>query len=379
MPRGEVPIDGDCAPGFEPVREAFLGNFAAGDLGASCAVTVGGRLVVDLWGGYRDPARRTLWERGTIVNVWSTTKMLAALCIAMLHERGVVSIDSPVAEYWPEFAENGKAEVLVRHVLAHTAGLPVFDDPPDEIEVFGWEECCRRLAGQAPRWQPGRGSGYHAETQGWLLGEIVRRADGRTLGTFFREEVAEPLGLDLHIGLDDRHFPRVADMCTLHAEASDPAGPEPRERRPASGTRSATLVNTAAWRRAEFPAANAHGNARSIALAMVPLANGGRAGDRRLLSAATIERAFEVQADGVDRVIGRRLKLGIGFGLHCESTPVGVNDRTLWWAGWGGSMCVVDVENRLTVAYAMNRMLADDHLRAASVILAAHAARAAEQ
>jgi CubicO group peptidase (beta-lactamase class C family) len=368
-------IAGTCDPGFEDVRQAFSKNFAKGDLGASCAVTVAGELVVDLWGGHRDLARQLPWERDTIVNVWSTTKMVAALCVLMLHDRGALSVDAPLADYWPEFAASGKDGVLVRHVLGHTAGLPVFDEPVDDLVVFDPEECCRRLAAQAPRWTPGEGSGYHAETQGWLLGELVRRVDGRTLGGFFREEVAQPLALDLHVGLDDREFDRVADVATLHARTNRPPDPGLAALEQPSGLRSAGLVNTSAWRRAEFPASNGHGNARSVALAMAPLANGGRLGDRQLLSPATIERAFEVQADGIDRVTGRHFKLGMGFGLHGEHTPLGVNDRTLWWAGWGGSMCVIDVQNQLTVCYAMNRMLADDDLRAPLLIFAAHAAR----
>ena len=291
-------IDGTCAPGFEAVRDAFTRNLAEGDLGASCAVTVAGELVVDLWGGHRDLARRLPWERDTIVNVWSTTKMATALCVLMLHDRGALSVDAAMADYWPEFAANGKRDVLVRHVLGHTAGLPVFDESVDDLTLFDWGECCRRLAAQSPRWTPGDGSGYHAETQGFLLGELVRRVDGRTLGTFFREEVAQPLGLDLHIGLDDREFSRVADVATLHAGATTPADPDLRANERPSGPRSAALVNTTAWRRAEFPASNAHGNARSVALAMAPLANGGEAGGHRLLSPATIERIFEVQAAG---------------------------------------------------------------------------------
>jgi len=369
-------IHGTCARGFEGVREGFALNFADGDLGASCAVTVDGELVVDLWGGHRDLARRVPWERETIVNLWSTTKMATALCVLMLHDRGKISIDAPVADYWPEFAAKGKEGVLVRHVLGHTAGLPVFDDLPDDLAMFDWADCCRRLADQALRWTPGDGSGYHSETQGWLLGELVRRADGRTLGTFFREEVAGPLGIDLHIGLPDSEHARAADVATLHAAAIEPTDPELKAREQPSGARSAGMVNTSAWRRAEFPASNGHGNARSIARAMAPLANGGRLGECRLLSPETIERTFEVQADGVDRMTGRHFKLGIGYGLHCQTTPLGANDRTLWWAGWGGSMCVVDVENRLTVSYAMNRMLGEGDTRAARVIFAAHEARA---
>jgi CubicO group peptidase (beta-lactamase class C family) len=377
MASPENGIDGSCDPGFAAVREAFARNFSRGDLGASCAVTVEGELVVDLWGGHRDLARRLPWERDTLVNIWSTTKMPSALCVLMLHDRGELSVDAPIADYWPEFAANGKADVLVRHVLGHTAGLPVFDDPVDDLALFDEPECCRRLAAQPPRWTPGDGSGYHAETQGWLLGELVRRVDGRSLGTFFRDEVARPLDLDLHIGLDDGEFHRVADVATLHARGNQPPDPTLGALHQSSSTRSAGLVNTGAWRRAEFPASNGHGNARSVALAMAALANGGRAGDCHLLSPATIERTFEVQADGIDRVTGFHFRLGMGFGLNGPQTPLGVNDRTLWWAGWGGSMCVVDVENRLTVAYAMNRMLGEGDLRAAGVIFAAHAANAA--
>ena len=369
-------IDGTCAAGFAAVRDSFARNFAEGDLGASCAVTVEGELVVDLWGGHRDVARRVAWERDTIVNMWSTTKMVTALCVLMLHDRGALCVDAPLADYWPEFVANGKEGVLVRHVLGHTAGLPVFDEPVDDLAMFDWAGCCRRLAAQSPRWTPGDGSGYHSETQGWLLGELVRRVDGRSLGTFFRDEVAQPLGVDLYVGLPDSEHPRAADVATLHAVANEPLDPELRTREQPSGTRSAALVNTSAWRRAEFPASNGHGNARSIALAMAPLANEGQLGGHRLLSPATIERAFEVQADGLDRMTGRQFKLGMGYGLHSPHTPLGVNDRTLWWAGWGGSMCVVDVENRLTVSYVMNRMLGEGDTRAVRVIFAAHEARA---
>jgi len=168
-------------------------------------------------------------------------------------------------------------------------------------------------------------------------------------------------------------------VATLHARTNEPPDPELRALERQSGIRSAALVNTTAWRRAEFPASNGHGNARSIALAMAPLANGGWARGHRLLSPATIDRAFEVQAEGLDRTIGRHFKLGMGYGLQSEHTSLGVNDRTLWWAGWGGSMCVVDVENRLTVSYVMNRMLGDGDLRAPRVIFAAHAAHAARR
>ena len=371
-----VNVSGSCASGYEGVRDALVENLVSADIGASCAVTVNDELVVDLWGGHADIAATRPWREDTIVNVWSTTKMMAALCVLVLHDRGALSIDEPVADHWPEFAANGKAGVLVRHVLAHTAGIPVFDDHIDDRAVFDRPACVERLASQPPRWTPGDGSGYHAETQGWLLGEIVARVDGRSLGRFFADEVAGPLGVDFHIGVDDSDFTRVADVATADAQREASPDPELSALALASSARSAALVNTASWRRAEFPASNGHGNARSVASAMAVLANSGTSKGVQLLRPETIDRIFEIQADGVDRMLGRHMRFGVGYGLNSEHTPLGVNDRTLWWAGWGGSMCVVDLENRLTVAYVMNRMLGEGDLRAARVVFAAHRARA---
>ncbi|SVC93737.1 uncharacterized protein METZ01_LOCUS346591, partial [marine metagenome] len=211
-------IQGTCDPGYEAVGDAFEKNFDLGDLGATCAVVVDGETVVDLWGGTADIDGDRTWERDTIVNVWSTTKTMTALCVLMLHDRGVLDVDQPVADVWPEFAENGKEAVLVRHILSHSAGLPGFDAPIDEDQLFDWDYACARLASQAPWWEPGTKSGYHSVTQGWLLGEVLRRVDGRTMGTFFAEEVAGPIGADFHIGLADEHFSRVAELDTTGVE-----------------------------------------------------------------------------------------------------------------------------------------------------------------
>ncbi len=188
--------NGTCKPAFEAVRAAFAANFDAGlELGASVAVTVDGESVVDLWAGLATPGGR-LWTEDTIVNVYSSTKTMASLCVLMLADRGKLDLDAPVATYWPEFAQNGKAGVLVSHVMAHSAGLPGFDPPLQVADLYDWKKCCDNLATQAPWWEPGTAVGYHAITQGYLQGELVRRVDGRTLGTFFREEVAARLGAD---------------------------------------------------------------------------------------------------------------------------------------------------------------------------------------
>lgn len=372
-------IHGHHEPGFAPVRDAFAENFADGDLGASCVVIHGDETVVDLWGGHRDVAATLPWERDTIVNVWSTTKMMAALCVLVLHDRGVLSVDDPVASVWPEFAANGKAGVLVRHVLSHTAGVPGYDEPITEEQMYDTPFCVDRLAGQAPWWEPGTASGYHSSTQGVLLGEIVRRADGRSLGRFFRDEIAGPLGADFHIGTPDSAFDRIAEVRYDEIDTQVIPGDSIAARVSQGEPSHAAMVNTDRWRRFEQPASNGHGNARSVATVVSCLARGGLVGGHGVLSPSTIERCFDVQADGTDLVLGLPTKFGIGFGMPSEGMPMGVNDRTLFWAGWGGSMAVVDVENRVTVVYVMNRMQDGTvgGMRSARVIFAAHeAARA---
>ncbi|MEZ5247094.1 MAG: serine hydrolase domain-containing protein [Acidimicrobiales bacterium] len=369
-----VEIHGHVDPAFSAVHDGFAENFAQGDLGASCAVIHGDELVVDLWGGHRDVAATLPWERDTIVNVWSTTKMMAALCVLVLHDRGELSVDDPVADHWPEFAVEGKQGVRVRHVLSHTAGLAGYDPPITEEEMYDTVGCAARLARQAPWWPPGTASGYHSSTQGPLLGEIVRRVDGRSLGVFFREEIAGPLGADFHIGTPDSAFPRIAEVRTDEIDVSVAVGDSIAARQSQGEPSHASMVNTDRWRRFEQPASNGHGNARSVARIVSCLARGGVVDGHRVLSEATIERCFEVQADGIDLVLGIPVKFGIGFGMPSEGIPMGTNDRTLLWAGWGGSMAVVDVEHGLTAVYVMNRMQdgATGGIRSARVIFAAH-------
>jgi CubicO group peptidase (beta-lactamase class C family) len=205
-------VQGTCDPRFEAVREALAASLDGKDVGASAAVFVDGQPVADLWGGYIDADRTQPWQQDTIVNVWSTTKPMAALCVLILADRGEVDLDAPLARYWPEFAHAGKESVLVRHVLSHMAGLPTWDEPMTVDGLYDWTTATARLAAQPTRWEPGTAAGYHAVTQGYLLGELVRRVTGRGLGEFFAEEVAGPLGADFHIGLPERHDHRVAPV-----------------------------------------------------------------------------------------------------------------------------------------------------------------------
>jgi CubicO group peptidase (beta-lactamase class C family) len=371
--------NGTCNPAFEVVRDAFVANFdAGGELGASVAVTIDGEFVVDLWAGLAAPDGRP-WERDTIVNVYSSTKTMASLCVLMLADRGKLDLDAPVATYWPEFAQNGKRGVLVSHVMAHSAGLPGFDPPLEPADLYDWKKVCDNLAAQAPWWEPGTAVAYHAVTQGYLQGELVRRVDGRTLGTFFREEVAVPLGADFHIGLDAAHEARVAELVPPKEILSDSWTGEPGSifaRVVAGGPRlDATEPATPAWRAAEIPSANGHGNARSMARIHSVLACDGTLDGFRLLSEKTLARVLEQQNEGNDVALNIPARFGMGYGLPGELMPI-PSKRAFYWAGWGGSIALIDLDARMSVAYAMNRMFPEvlGDLRAAGIVFAAYAA-----
>ncbi len=352
-------IHGTYADAFQPVRDRFEQNFLDGlEDGACVAVTVDGAPVVDLWAGEAGPDGAP-WQRDTIANVWSSTKTMAAVCMLMLADRGLLDFDAPVADYWPEFAENGKEGVLVRHVMSHSAGLSGFDPPTRLEHLYDRRGVAASLARQAPWWEPGTASGYHAITQGQLQGEILERITGVSLGTFFRGEVAEPLGADFHIGLDAAHDGRVAELIP---PAPDPAMEEldPNSiaaRTMASCPLDATVTRTRAWRAAEIPAAGGTGNARSIARVHSALACGGSVDGVRLMSPETVERVREVQTDGVDLVLGKHVTFGLGFATYIEDAVAPPNPRHFRWGGWGGSMVVVDLDARVSIAYVMNRMM----------------------
>jgi CubicO group peptidase (beta-lactamase class C family) len=208
-----VDISGTCADKLGAVKDAFVANFVNnGDVGASVAVVMNNELVVDLWGGHQDAKRTTPWQRDTIINLFSTTKTMSCLALLVLASRGLVDVDAPVEKYWPEFGQNGKGNVLVRHLLSHTAGLPAWEKRIEATDLYDWDKVTGLLAEQATWWEPGRKSGYHALTQGNLVGEVVRRADGRTVGKFFADEIARPMGADRHIGVGAEHDARVASL-----------------------------------------------------------------------------------------------------------------------------------------------------------------------
>ena len=322
---------GYCADAFAAVHEAFQANFATGEeLGASACVVHDGAVVVDVWGGASAPSGEP-WQQDTIVNVYSTTKTMAAVCMLMLADRGLIEFDAPVARYWPEFEQNGKAGVLVRHVMSHSAGLAGFDSRVEIEQLYDWDDIYGRLARQAPWWEPGTASGYHAITQGYLQGEILRRVDGRSLGTFFCEEVATPLGVDFHIGLDARHDERVGEMVppatTLDQTPGDPDSVATRTFRSVALT--GREPQTRAWRAAEIPAAGGIGNARAVAHVHGALAAGGALDGVRLMAPETVAIAQQQQTNGKDLVLGVWMLFGLGFGLMNPRIPFTPSRRLL--------------------------------------------------
>ncbi|WP_328685947.1 beta-lactamase family protein [Streptomyces sp. NBC_01261] len=364
-------VKGLCEPRFAAIEESLAASLGKDDVGASVAVRLDGEPVVDLWGGYADADRTLDWERDTLTGVNSTTKNMTALCALVLADRGLLDLSAPVAAYWPEFAAAGKERLLVRHVLSHTAGLPDLSGPTAVEDLYDWRSVTAGLAAQAPEWEPGTVAGYHALTFGFLIGEIVRRVTGRSLGDFFAEEVAGPLGADFHIGLSAADDHRVAPLIAPPSETDEfaagaPLGPDGTRREHTGVTVRVRDANSVAWRRAQIPAVNGFGNARSVALVQSVLANRGSAGGVRLLSPRGCEPAWQEVFRGEDRVLRTPMSWTAGFGKF---------GNTFGWGGWGGSLVVSDPDARMTVAYVMNQMIDRDRQednRGMEIIMAAY-------
>ena len=346
---------------FAAAKEAFEANFANDEeLGASFCATVNGETVVDLWGGFADETKTRPWVSDTIVNVYSTTKTMTALTALLLADRGELDVSAPVARYWPEFAANGKSRITVAQLMSHSAGLSGWHPACSGEDFYDWDKVTSMLAAQAPLWEPGTASGYHIYTFGFLIGEVVRRITGKSLGTVFREEIAEPLGADFHIGLPASEDHRVADLVGFEVPASTAA-------LQLTDIQKITFIDTQtdvpstrtrAWRGAEIPSVNGHGNARSVAEIHALLANGGVAKGKRILSEAGSRKALEQQIAGPDLAMrGMQVRFGLGFGLPSPILALSLpHPRSLFWSGGGGSFILIDVDARTTFAYVMNRM-----------------------
>ena len=353
-PDEAFPVQGRCDPRFQGVREAFEANFRRGaEVGASVAITVGGAPVVDLWGGACDAARTRPWQADTITGVASTTKTATALCALLLADRGDLDLDAPVARYWPEFQARS---VLVRHCLGHTAGLPGWDEPLAFEDLGDWEKCTRLLAVQTPWWEPGTASGYHGLTQGYLVGEVVRRITGRSIGAFFAREIAAPLGVDFHIGLRAEHDARVAEGVPPAIPEAPLGGPDSIGARVFANPPLPRERTGETWfRRCEIPAANGFGNARAVARFNAVLACGGEVDGRRLLSGEGARRVLAQQSDGPDLVFLAPVRFCLGYARSLWGMAF-AGHEVCFWGGSGGSLIVVDFDARMTLAYVMNKL-----------------------
>ena len=371
----DVKIGGFTHDGFEGVRKAFEENFTNGsDIGASFCATRNGETVVDLWGGFADAARTRPWVKDTIVNVYSTTKTMTALTALLLADRGQLDFDAPVARYWPEFAANGKERIKVSHLMSHSAGLSGWKEKITKDDLYDWEKATSLLAAQAPFWEPGTAPGYHAMTQGYLVGEVIRRIDGRTVGAVFREEIAQPLGADFHIGLPASEDSRVAEL--IPPPPGEAVGDQPNMNELVRNMSmnpgiDVAETKTRAWRGAEIPAAGGTGNARSIAEVHAILANGGEAQGKRFMSEAGCRKALELQIEGRDLVMDVPARFGMGFGLAGGLIPL-PNPNSIFWGGYGGSLAIIDMDAKTSFGYAMNRMVGTTtgDLRAFSLAMA---------
>lgn len=357
----DAAIKGVVAPGFEGVRAAFAANFERpGDyqeLGAALCVYRDGHRVVDIWGGFADAGRTRPWTGDTLVNVWSTTKLATAVCVARCVDLGLVAYDQPVAEIWPAFAAGGKGAVTVAQCLSHQAGLPGFAAPTTVEDFYDWDLVCARLAAQAPVFEPGTANSYHAVTYGFLAGEIVRRASGRTLGTLFREEIAGPLGADFHIGLPDGQAPRVAELLAPKHPADTTAMdlPPPALMALSNPVLDPLAANDRRFRAAELPALNGQASARGVARLAAALAQGGRLEGEQVLSPGALGQMTAVVADRDDLMLGFNPQWGMGV-AHNLIGVFGPNPRTYGHSGWGGSFGAADPDGRIAIGYVMNQM-----------------------
>jgi CubicO group peptidase (beta-lactamase class C family) len=354
------PVEGFVAPGFEPVRAAFSMNLETGqDMGASAAIFIDGEPVVDIWGGYFDPTFTRPFERDSIVHLYSSTKTVTALCALVLADRGELNLDAPVAKYWPEFAAEGKAGIVVKQLLGHTSGVAGWTEPTTLQDACDLEKSTAALARQAPWWKPGTTSGYHGINQGHLVGEVIRRITGKTLGRFLADEIAVPLGVgtDFYIGTPAEADPRVSLL--IKGRAADvPAGPMHRALWNPHPSPEDTW--TIQWRRAEIGAINGYGNARGIATIQSVLASGGAHGVR-LMSDAGRERALEPQSEGPDLVLGIPARWCMGYSREVASLGAPAGARAMWWGGNGGSVSFVDLDARMAIGFAPNRWLGGDY------------------
>lgn len=367
--------------GFDSVRKAFTANLESGlEVGASYAVCWRGKMLVDLWGGYADKERSQPLRQDALFNLWSASKGLSAICIAWLVDRGKLSYAAPVAEYWPQFARNGKHSVTLAQLMSHQAGLCGAREAVTIQDYYAHEKLAGLLADQQPFFEPGSAWGYHALSIGTLMEELVRRVDGRTLGTLFATEIAAPLSLNAFMGLPDRHHDRQAMMVRPPGTSLASMNPPNAAAFKAAAGNPALnpeWPNAREWRVAGLCAGGASADARSVARLYDALANGGEVSNSRLVSEQTLTQATQPLISGIDQVTGQHGSYAAGFRLNTNGN-MGPHPQSFGHAGWGGSLAFADPHRGLGIAYVMNQMRVgisgEADVRASKLISATYAA-----
>lgn len=367
----EVDLEGYCDPAFIAVSEAFAGNFSELDeLGAAVSIRIAGEHVVDLFGGWCDGARTKPWQRDTLVNAYSVGKGLLATLTLTLVEQGRLELDAPIAVRWPEFAAGGKGDVTLRTLMAHQAGLPAVRRPLPARAMLDWQLMCAELAAQEPYWEPGTAHGYHVNTFGYLVGEMVRRATGKSVGRALQEIVVGATGEEFYYGLPREHHARCAELqvpnvaLTGRAQwelAFPPTGDEEHDYMVwhtyfnPQGISGIGSVNTAPWRLAEIPSTNGHGTARAVSAIYQALLLGPPGGARRWVGDELLGEACRAHSDGLDKILSRPSRFGLGFQLPQASRPIGPNAETFGHFGYGGTLGFADPVARVAFSFLSNR------------------------
>ncbi len=356
--RNEIVVKGYTDPKFERIKDIFKENFKEfNEVGASFAVFLDNKFVIDIWGGYSNPEKTNLWKKDSIAKVYSTNKIVTSICALILVDKELLDLDAPVARYWPEFAQAGKEKLLVRYLFSHSAGLPGFDEKITVEDLKDWDKIINILAKQKPWWEPGTKIGYHATTMYYLLGELVRKISGKTINMFFREEFAIPFNIDYHITLPEKFRTNRADMIPPKVTFSSFVWNDT--------DRNSFLFKV--WSNPDLR--NVHdndpiwfdietrgfGNARSVAKLGSIIANGGFLDGFQILTPETIAKSIEEQFFATDLVLDRKIRYGLGWGLKSDyhSLP---SPNTAYWGGMGGSSLIMDLDNKMSIAYVMNKM-----------------------
>ena len=353
-------IHGECDPQFSKVKETFKKLYQEDrEIGSCFAVYKDGNPLVDLWGGFQDKNKTKPWQKDNLVTVYSTTKGVAAFCIALAMEKGLLNYEEKVSTYWPEFASNGKEDITVGMLMSHQAGI-CSPETRNVDDYYNQNLMAEKLAGMTPIWEPGTASGYHSMTFGWLTSELILRLTGKSLGTFFREEVGDRHEIDFFIGLPESEDHRVAELIPFDIVRNE--NPEQQQveltdaqksQRNSAGTLD--IQNTKAWRQAEIPSANGQGNAGGLAKLyslIVPEDN-----SLKLLKDDTVNQMTTMQIEGRDLVLAVQVRWGVGFILNKHKIIYGPIEGAFGHSGYGGSCAFGDPENKIGVSYVMNRML----------------------